>query len=754
VSSPALFAFPPNWREEITETLGYATSVVQAIDGTEYRQGLRTNPRTVLSYTYTEHGTRAQSTRGIQAALWRNHADVVICPYWPDGQPITLQSGPGFVVPTISGREFEVGGYVAAVKPGGTGAYYEVTNIVVGSTSTAITTNKSDALTFGAGDMLYPAYEAEINGIVPSSRITAGVVEYQVSVELFGRPQKDNGIQTYRNRPLFAHRPNRVDAVPAENIRMLAIIESITGRNFRRDQPGREFVARSHDYVIRNRTELHTLRTYLTAMQGQLHGFWAPNFQSDLAMVADTPPGGDVLTIRRIDYADTYAGLIGRSDIAITLRDGNVLYRTITDSTVLSADTEQVEVSPGFGAGLFASEVSQISWLDKCRLTSDEITITWDTAEVCRVTLPMRGIIESVEEPEPPPPGFEGFVQISCGSNYGMGIRHDGSLWAWGSNTSGRAGLPSSIVTATFPTRVGVDNDWEFLQCGVSHGHAIKKDGTLWSWGSNANGRTGLNTSSGFQYGPEQVGSDANWLKITTLSLHSLALKNDGTIWGWGDNANGKNGTGANRLIPTQIGADSTWMDISAGGEHSLATKSNGTLWGWGDGQYFQNGFTSDISSPSQIGSESDWATVSAGFFHSLSIKQIGSLWAWGLNNNGRTGLGSSSGQSATPSVVASGSTWSTVRAGVDYSLGIQTSGSMWGWGSNTNGRNGTGANRLIPTQIGSESDWVYIAAQNHSQAIRTNGIGYGWGGATSTDNGTGASQSFPVELIDVWTAP
>jgi hypothetical protein len=399
VSVPPLFAFAPNWRYQVSETLGYATSVVQTVDGTEYRQGLRSNPRTVLSYTYTEHGERTVTTNGINANLWRNHADVVICPYWPDGQPITLQSGPAFAIPNVIGREFEVGGYVAAIKPDGSGAVYTVTNIVVGSNATVIATNKSDSLVYGAGDMLYPAYEAEVNGIIPSSRNTAAVVEYQISVELFGRPQKDNGIFVYRNKPVLQMMPNRVESVPTENIRMLAIIESITGRAFRRDQPAREFVERVHEYLIRNRSELHTMRSYLSYMQGRLNGFWCPNWQRDLELVADTPAGGDVLNVRRIDYADTYQNLIGRTDVAIRLTDGNLLYREIRNSATIDATTEQLETFPDFGAGLFLAEVAQISWLDKVRLASDEITITWETAEVCRVSLPLRQVIEEPVEP-------------------------------------------------------------------------------------------------------------------------------------------------------------------------------------------------------------------------------------------------------------------------------------------------------------------------------------------------------------------
>ena len=67
--------------------------------------------------------------------------------------------------------------------------------------------------------------------------------------------------------------------------------------------------------------------------------------------------------------------------------------------------------------------------------------------------------------------------------------------------------------------------------------------------------------------------------------FHTMALKNDGTLWTWGDNDKGElgDGTRTNRLSPIQVGNSNNWASISVGNEYSMAIKTDGTLWAWGD---------------------------------------------------------------------------------------------------------------------------------------------------------------------------
>ena len=80
----------------------------------------------------------------------------------------------------------------------------------------------------------------------------------------------------------------------------------------------------------------------------------------------------------------------------------------------------------------------------------------------------------------------------------------------------------------------------------------------------------------------------------------------------------------------------STWTDVSCGDYHTLAIKSDGALWGWGYNGYGQvgDGTTNSRSSPVQIGSRTDWVKIAAGYYGSIGITADGKMWAWGYTWN------------------------------------------------------------------------------------------------------------------------
>jgi alpha-tubulin suppressor-like RCC1 family protein len=141
------------------------------------------------------------------------------------------------------------------------------------------------------------------------------------------------------------------------------------------------------------------------------------------------------------------------------------------------------------------------------------------------------------------------------------------------------------------------------------------------------------------------------WRTVAAGGFHTLAIRSDGTLWAWGNNAAGQLGQGNQISVngPTAVGTDTDWFAVSAGGSHSLAIKLDRTLWSWGantDGQ-LGDGSTTGSSVPIQVGTNTTWVAVAAGRSHSLAIDIQGRLWVWGRNAEGQ--LGSAAG-SAVPS--------------------------------------------------------------------------------------------------------
>ena len=163
------------------------------------------------------------------------------------------------------------------------------------------------------------------------------------------------------------------------------------------------------------------------------------------------------------------------------------------------------------------------------------------------------------------------WASVSAGMNaeFTMAIKKDGSLWGWGNNGAQRSygwnetwmnpysdqnptaintygfrswaegclGLGSNVLVVTTPTRVGTDNNWTMVSAGNAHCLGLKSDGSLYAWGNNGSGRLGLGRGDAYVDVPTRIGADNDWVAVSAGRSHSLALKSDGSLWGWGNNA-------------------------------------------------------------------------------------------------------------------------------------------------------------------------------------------------------------------------
>lgn len=311
------------------------------------------------------------------------------------------------------------------------------------------------------------------------------------------------------------------------------------------------------------------------------------------------------------------------------------------------------------------------------------------------------------------------------------------------------------VVLSTFSFSVsgqGTTGCWRVISAGENFSLAIKQDGTMWGWGINSN-RLGLGLGNlANQNLPIQIGTDTDWQTVSAGSTHSLAVKLNGTLWSWGNGAFGQLGNGVfSSATPnvTQIGTATDWFSVSAGYGFSLAIKTNGTLWAWGlnnTGQLGDNTLV-DKNLPIQVGIATDWLRVDAGGQHSLGVKTTGTLWAWGNNTFGQLGNGNNT-TSQVPIQIGTLTNWSLVSAGFDHSLAIDNSNFLFSWGNNVNGQLGSGNNTAsnTPTQVqftadGTPSFCIAISAGNtHSLILRSDSSLWSSGFNTSGQLGQGTN--------------
>jgi alpha-tubulin suppressor-like RCC1 family protein len=325
---------------------------------------------------------------------------------------------------------------------------------------------------------------------------------------------------------------------------------------------------------------------------------------------------------------------------------------------------------------------------------------------------------------------------FAAGYNHALLVREDGSLWAWGDDGNGRLGLGTEGGLKTTPQRVGEDSDWEWVSVSELHTLGVKSDGSLWAWGQNAwsafgvcEGGSGIAKTAS----PTRIGADNDWAQVVARWGRSFGLKRDGTIWGFGRLFPGQSARPATECDPIQVDAESDWAAITASDEGSfLALKTDGTLWAWGANirGTLGVGDTDSRTEPTQVGG-AEWAAVATNLYFTLALKKDGSLWGWGWNSAGQLGLASIPLILPSPAPLDTALDWAAIDVGLEHGIALKTDGSLWTWGRNSHAQCGVGSKGppVAFTRLGSGTEWKAIAGGRlGSYAATTNGECYSWG--------------------------
>ncbi|HQW68306.1 MAG TPA: T9SS type A sorting domain-containing protein [Flavobacterium sp.] len=321
--------------------------------------------------------------------------------------------------------------------------------------------------------------------------------------------------------------------------------------------------------------------------------------------------------------------------------------------------------------------------------------------------------------------------------------KDDGTLWIKAyTNYYGMFANGTNVTPPIAWYQLGTDNNWSDEFSLYYHALAIKNDGTLWSWGNNDYGQCGLGysfpTLTATVNTPTQVGTDTNWVKVAVGWYHSLGLKSDGTLWSWGANSGGSlgiNSTVISVSTPTQVGTQNNWKDIYADWDVSFAIKTDNTLWSWGqDGNLLHP----QSRIPLQA-SNYTWKKISlSSYRRGLGIKMDGTLWYWGSG----FGVLNIATTTITPDVyglkqIGTDNDWQDISQGSSHIMALKSNGTMWSAGLNESYDlgDGTNINRSNLVQIMPQMNWSSIEAGNHlGSAINTEGELYTWGGSAITN--------------------
>jgi alpha-tubulin suppressor-like RCC1 family protein len=356
------------------------------------------------------------------------------------------------------------------------------------------------------------------------------------------------------------------------------------------------------------------------------------------------------------------------------------------------------------------------------------------------------------------------WCSLGSGMYYGLGIKTDNTLWAWGKNDAGQLGQ-NNIINRNSPVQIP-GTQWQSAASTTNSpsAFAIKNDGTLWAWGADSTNTyfLGLNTSNIPRSSPVQIPGN-QWIEVQGSLARNFARKTDGTLWVWGCNTQGAIGDGTVIFRSSPVQIPGAWTAASFGTDSSAALKSDGTLWMWGINGYGQLGQNNFIhrSSPVQVPG-TQWTSVDLGSRTTLARKIDGTLWGWGCNTNSYALIGNNTNINYSSPVQIPGTNWidpstnwynSIARKSCTPAPPYDVIGTqLWGWGRNDKGRLGTNdqIHRCSPVNIPGGA-WCQIkAGAGISLGLKTDNTLWSWGyGASVGGLGQGAVDclSSPVQI-------
>jgi len=229
------------------------------------------------------------------------------------------------------------------------------------------------------------------------------------------------------------------------------------------------------------------------------------------------------------------------------------------------------------------------------------------------------------------------WVRVSAGSMHYLGLRDDGSLWAWGVNSQQELGHGTNL-TEVFPVMVGTNRDWSDVRampgmpgCTL----ALRKDGTLWAWG----GVSGLNLLWHHQPGtwslpaPAQVCRETNWTGFPGGNS-GLVVNQAGEVWAPFSGPLGANisaSTNCQLLFTHYIPGR---FAVATTGEKACLyqIRDDGTLWQTANPDGNGSLGSVPVANWRRVGKRSDWRELWSTDFTTFGLTSDGVIWTWGFD--------------------------------------------------------------------------------------------------------------------------
>jgi alpha-tubulin suppressor-like RCC1 family protein len=324
--------------------------------------------------------------------------------------------------------------------------------------------------------------------------------------------------------------------------------------------------------------------------------------------------------------------------------------------------------------------------------------------------------------------GVDHVVEVRAGYYSTCALEENGSVWCWGQNQAGQLGSATSTGTCgapcdVVPVQVALpDAGTKAIDVGDLFACALDTSGVLRCWGDDTYGELGKNVDGGSTSSPVSVtipGGERIAAVSTALDPHACALLTSGNVACWGQNRLGSLGHNPSTdptcpptnvpcsASPVIVGGVTGATAVRAASGVTCALVGDGGVSCWGDNGLgeFGNGTAENDGGahfvPQRAAGGRLFVAFDTRYDFTLALDSMGTVWGWGSSSRGALGNGSIAGPNcdndgspcvAQPTVIMppfGNAPVIQISAGDEFGLALESDGTVWAWGANVDGRLG-----------------------------------------------------------------
>jgi hypothetical protein len=384
-----VFGLAPNWASGLTERIEWLTDVMTMRDGGEQRVRLRVDPRRSFEYEVWEHGADVGL---IDLLLCAWQARIYAVPVWTDRGWLIAPVPAGstqIAIDTVN-HDYHAGGLAIV----GVGARRTEALEIASTAQGSITLKRATTQAWPAGAWIAPARLGRLPSRQAITRPSAALSLARLRFDLDDLTSSVGTLDaaSYRGADVLVRRPNRIEDITAEYLRLLDVFDNDTGLPVVTDIPNRPYVVRSHQYLLRDRNDIAAMRAWLSARAGRQAPFWMPTWERNFEIAS--PDAIDALSLLIVSqgFATYFQNLPGRQDIALLHRDGTWYFRHVTAFEYAGGVLERIVIDEALGRACQPDDFALCCFLELARLDSDAVELFFETDSIARLTLAARSV--------------------------------------------------------------------------------------------------------------------------------------------------------------------------------------------------------------------------------------------------------------------------------------------------------------------------------------------------------------------------